>query len=145
MTRPKLPVRVSPALREIIDQAGPVNAATRALILLGAAASELNLDAVADEMHALIGCQDLAPAVRAALQTLITACGGTPAPTVGVIHAPSRGGTGHTGRERQTQPRREVSAHTPIPRGADQPDPQGSERSAAPAGDWLLAGLGIDL
>lgn len=31
-----LPVRTTPALRALIDRAGPVNAATRALIILGA-------------------------------------------------------------------------------------------------------------
>jgi hypothetical protein len=66
-TMEQLPVRTSSALRGLIDQAGPVNAATRALIILGAAAAGLELRMVEREVFALLGCEGLAPEVRAAL------------------------------------------------------------------------------
>lgn len=71
MTTPMrlLPVRVSPALRGLIDQVGPVNPATRALLVLGAAAAGLELRGLEREVALLLGAE-LAPEVRAALRQL---------------------------------------------------------------------------
>lgn len=49
-----LRVRVSPALRGLIDQVGPVNPATRALLVLGAAAAGLELHGLEREVAALL-------------------------------------------------------------------------------------------
>lgn len=62
-----LPVRVSPALRALIDQAGPVNAATRALIILGAEAVGLDLTSLEREVAGLLA-EDLAPQVLVGLK-----------------------------------------------------------------------------
>jgi hypothetical protein len=71
MTTPMrlLPVRVSPALRGLIDQVGPVNPATRALLVLGAAAAGLELRGLEREVAALLGAE-LAPATQKALHQL---------------------------------------------------------------------------
>lgn len=65
-----LPVRVSPALRALIDQAGPVNAATRALIILGAEAAGLDLDGMDREVAGLL-VEDLALEVFDKLRPLL--------------------------------------------------------------------------
>jgi hypothetical protein len=52
-----LPVRVSPALRGLIDQVGPVNPATRALLVLGAAAAGLELCGLEREVAALLSAE----------------------------------------------------------------------------------------
>lgn len=52
-----LPVRVSPALRGLIDQVGPVNPATRALLVLGAAAAGLELRGLEREVAALLSAE----------------------------------------------------------------------------------------
>jgi hypothetical protein len=62
-----LPVRVRPALRALIDQAGPVNAATRALIILGAEAAGLDLAGMEREIAGLLA-ENLAPNVLERLQ-----------------------------------------------------------------------------
>jgi hypothetical protein len=62
-----LPVRVSATLRAVIDQAGPVNPATRALLILGAAATGAELRGLEREIAALLSA-DLAPEVHAALR-----------------------------------------------------------------------------
>ncbi|NJO83638.1 MAG: hypothetical protein HC828_13090 [Blastochloris sp.] len=62
-----LPVRVSTTLRAVIDQAGPVNPATHALIILGAATSGWDLRGLEREIAALLSA-DLAPEVHAALR-----------------------------------------------------------------------------
>ena len=71
MTTPMrlLPVRVSPTLRGLIDQVGAVNPATRALLLLGAAAAGLKLRRLEREVAALLGAE-LAPATQEALRRL---------------------------------------------------------------------------
>lgn len=71
MTTPMrlLPVRVSPALRGLIDQVGPVNPATRALLVLGAAAAGLELRGLEREVAALLGTE-LAPNTQEALRRL---------------------------------------------------------------------------
>lgn len=66
-----LPVRASAALRALIDQAGPVNAATRALIILGAEAAGLDLVGVEREAAALLAA-DLAPGVTDGLRRVLT-------------------------------------------------------------------------
>ncbi|NJM07378.1 hypothetical protein HC891_16125 [Candidatus Gracilibacteria bacterium] len=62
-----LPVRVSANLRSVIDQAGPVNPATRALIILGAATAGWDLRGLEREIAALLSA-DLAPEVHATLR-----------------------------------------------------------------------------
>jgi hypothetical protein len=71
MTTPMrlLPVRVSPALRGLIDQVGPVNPATRALLVLGAAATGMELRGLEREVAALLGAE-LAPSTQEALRRL---------------------------------------------------------------------------
>lgn len=64
-----LPVRVSPALRGLIDQVGPVNPATRALLVLGAAAAGLELRGLEREVAALLGAE-LEPHTQDALRRL---------------------------------------------------------------------------
>lgn len=64
-----LPVRVSPALRGLIDQVGPVNPATRALLVLGAAAAGLELRGLEREVAALLSTE-LAPSTQDALRRL---------------------------------------------------------------------------
>nr|WP_044200473.1 hypothetical protein [Oscillochloris trichoides] len=49
-----LPVRVSTDLRAMIDQVGPVNPATRALLLLGADAAGLELSGLEREIPGLL-------------------------------------------------------------------------------------------
>lgn len=61
-----LPVRTTAALRAVIDQAGPVNAATRALIIIGAHAAGLSLTGLEREIALLFG-EELEPSVGAAL------------------------------------------------------------------------------
>ncbi len=64
-----LPVRTTAALRVVIDRAGPVNAATRALIILGAHAAGLELSGCLREITLLLA-EDLDPGVCAALHRL---------------------------------------------------------------------------
>lgn len=73
MTTPMrlLPVRVSPALRGLIDQVGPVNPATRALLVLGATAAGLELRGLEREVAALLSTE-LAPCTQNALRQLFT-------------------------------------------------------------------------
>ena len=67
----RLPVRTSAALRSVIDQAGPVNAATRALLWLGADAAGLTIPAAGRrEIAALLIEEGLTTSVLAALQQL---------------------------------------------------------------------------
>jgi hypothetical protein len=65
-----LPVRVSPALRALIDQVGPVNAATRALIILGAETAELDLTGMEREVAGLL-TEDLASGVLDRLRRIL--------------------------------------------------------------------------
>jgi hypothetical protein len=65
-----LPVRTSTTLRTLIDQAGPVNAATRALIILGADAAGLDLFGVEREAAALLAVE-LAPGVAEGLRRVV--------------------------------------------------------------------------
>jgi hypothetical protein len=70
--------RLSPALRSLVDQAGPATgAATRALLLLGAAAAGLNTAEAEADAYALLGVPDLAPGVRAALRRLVGGASGS--------------------------------------------------------------------
>jgi hypothetical protein len=62
-----LPVRVSTMLRAVIDQAGPVNPATRALIILGAASAGWDLRGLEREIAALLAA-DLHDDVHTALR-----------------------------------------------------------------------------
>lgn len=65
-----LPVRVSPALRALIDQVGPVNAATRALIILGAEAAGLDLAGMEREVAGLLA-EDVASEVLRRLRHIL--------------------------------------------------------------------------
>lgn len=62
-----LPVRVSANLRAVIDQAGPVNPATRALVILGAATSGWDMRGLEREIAALLAA-DLHDDVHTALR-----------------------------------------------------------------------------
>lgn len=64
-----LPVRTTPTLRAVIDRTGPVNAATRALIVLGAHTAGLDLRGCVREIVLLLA-EDLEPGVWAALHRL---------------------------------------------------------------------------
>ncbi|NJO82515.1 MAG: hypothetical protein HC828_06605 [Blastochloris sp.] len=64
-----LPVRTTSALRGLIDQVGPVNPATRALLILGADAAGLDLHGVERELAALLAA-DLHDEVRQALAVI---------------------------------------------------------------------------
>jgi hypothetical protein len=66
-----LPVRVTPDLRQLIDQVGAVNPASRALILLGAAAAGLDLHGLEREIARLLAA-DLDERVQAGLRQLLT-------------------------------------------------------------------------
>jgi hypothetical protein len=66
-----LPVRVTPDLRQLIDQVGAVNPASRALILLGAAAAGLDLHGLEREIARLLAT-DLDERVQAGLRQLLT-------------------------------------------------------------------------
>jgi hypothetical protein len=65
-----LPVWVSPALRALIDQVGPVNAATRALIILGAEAAGFDLDGMEREVAGLLA-EELALEVSERLRRIL--------------------------------------------------------------------------
>lgn len=66
-TMRQLPVRTTGALRRLIDAAGPVNPATRALLILGAAQAGLPLDGLEREVAGLLAA-GLEPRVHRALQ-----------------------------------------------------------------------------
>lgn len=67
-----LPVRTTSALRAVIDCVGPVNAATRALIILGLHAAERSLDGLQREI-ALLLAEPLTPAVMTMLEQIYQA------------------------------------------------------------------------
>ncbi len=64
-------VRMSSALRSLITQGGESSAAARALLIIGAATSGLDLADVREELLDLISSR-LQPAVRASLLTLVS-------------------------------------------------------------------------
>ncbi|MEI7772743.1 MAG: hypothetical protein WCI67_22320 [Chloroflexales bacterium] len=64
-----LPVRVSADLRGLIDQVGPVNPGTRALLLLGADAAGLDLGGLEREIAGLLAA-DLDARVQAGLRQI---------------------------------------------------------------------------
>ncbi len=66
-----LPVRVSTDLRAMIDQVGPVNPATRALLLLGADAAGLELSGLEREIAGLLAAP-LDAAVHNRLRQIFT-------------------------------------------------------------------------
>lgn len=66
-----LSVRISAGLRATIRQGGELSAATRALLIIGAATSCLDLSDVYEEIAELLGGR-LRPEVRAQLLVLIT-------------------------------------------------------------------------
>lgn len=66
-----LPVRVSASLRAVIDQAGPVNPATRALLILGAVRAGLDVRGLEREVATLLAA-DLHDDVHAALRQVFT-------------------------------------------------------------------------
>jgi hypothetical protein len=78
VTKP-LFVRPSPALRALVDTAGPPTDAARALLLLGAAVAGLDVADVRGDAGRLLAV-DLDPRVVAALNTLFFSAG--PASTV---------------------------------------------------------------
>lgn len=65
-----LSVRISAGLRATIRQGGELSAATRALLIIGAATSGLDLSEVYEEIAELLGGR-LRPEVRAQLLALI--------------------------------------------------------------------------
>lgn len=76
-----LGVRVAPAIRALIDEAGSPNAATRALIILGAASAGQDVRHLAGAIHALIGSGALRDSVAEALGALLGRGAITPAIT----------------------------------------------------------------
>lgn len=72
-----LPVRVTPALRAVVDQAGTVNAAARALLLLGAHRAGFDLTGLDRDVAGLLA-EDLVPDVHAALRQLYGHLVGSP-------------------------------------------------------------------
>jgi hypothetical protein len=66
----RIPARASETLRAMIDQAGPVSAATRALLWLGAGASGLSISSAGRREIAALLIEDLDANVIAALQQL---------------------------------------------------------------------------
>lgn len=128
-----LPVRVSATLRAVIDQAGPVNPATRALIILGAAATGAELRGLEREIAALLAA-DLHDDVHTALRqvfTHLTAESGASSPLKPL--APPTG-----------QPAPPTKAHPPNGQAAD---PFASENAILPDGqaDDPFATIGIDV
>lgn len=82
-TLKRIPARASETLQAVIRTAGPVSAATRALLWLGTdAAGQPIPPAGRREIAALLAEEDLAPAVLAALQRLYDRLGGV---TAGVV------------------------------------------------------------
>ena len=72
-----LSVRISAGLRVTIRQGGELSAATRALLIIGAATSGLDMSDVSEEIAELLGGR-LRPEVRAQLLALIAGTGERP-------------------------------------------------------------------
>lgn len=66
----KVSIRIAPALRDVICQGGELSAATRALLIVGAATCGLNVSEAHEEIAELLGGR-LRPEVRAQLLALI--------------------------------------------------------------------------
>jgi hypothetical protein len=66
----RLPARASTTLRAVIDSAGPVSAATRALLWLGADASGLPISPAGQREIAALLVENLEPCVLTALHRL---------------------------------------------------------------------------
>jgi hypothetical protein len=64
-------IRLGPDLRALVDAAGPLNLAARALIILGAAAVGQSVGYLEPTICTLIGSGDLSPATTAALRRLL--------------------------------------------------------------------------
>lgn len=62
-----LPVRASTALRALLDQAGPISSATRALLIVGAHAAGYDITSLRHELAALLLRAELDTAVLDAL------------------------------------------------------------------------------
>jgi hypothetical protein len=128
-----LPVRVSTSLRAVIDQAGPVNPATRALIILGAANAGMDLRSLEREVAALLSAE-LTPDVHTALRQVFTHLATAP-------------------KERSTADQTPIPNHQPAPPVDTAPppeqadDPFTSEEAVLPDGqaDDPFATIGIDV
>lgn len=70
MSGRQLGARISPAIRALVDRAGPVNAATRALLILGAHAAGQDVQALHSTIHVLIDRGELSGPTIAALRRL---------------------------------------------------------------------------
>ncbi len=121
----RLHVLTPVTVRALVDQAGPVNKATRALLLIGAHAAGLDLNDAMDSIHTLIGCQTLTPSVRLALQRTLDRDSATCSAT---SHSPS---------ERQN---RLVPASQPDDQNEDDED---DDQEPATQGDWLAASIAV--
>lgn len=71
MSARQLGLRVSPAIRDLLDRAGPLNAAGRALLILGAAAAGQDVRPLASTIHVLIDAGELSGPTVAALRRLL--------------------------------------------------------------------------
>lgn len=92
-----LPVRASPALRTLIDQAGPVNAATRALIILGAEAAGLDLAGMEREVAGLLA-ENLTSNVLEGLQHTLLQSSGIPVTRITATNSFADAGEPGTGQ-----------------------------------------------
>jgi hypothetical protein len=133
----RLPARTSDTLRATVDQAGPISAATRALLWLGADAAGLTIPAAGRrEIAALLVEVGLTPTVLAALQQLYdrladTRGGDTPGDTPG-------GTPGDTPRRATT---RSIMPAVPA---VPQPERLAADRSVEAARDDPFADVGME-
>lgn len=72
-------LRLAPELRALIDAAGPLNPAARALLILGAAAAGQPVTPLASTIHALIDRGELSGGTVAALRRLLAGTDSTAA------------------------------------------------------------------
>jgi hypothetical protein len=79
-----IPARITPLQRQLLEQAGPVGAAARALLWLGMAAAGLPLPMEARREILSLLAEDLASSLLAALQELADQLRDGGAPAVGV-------------------------------------------------------------
>ncbi len=133
----RLPARTSETLRTTIDQAGPVSAATRALLWLGADAAGLTIPAAGRrEIAVLLVEEGLTPTVLAALQQLYDRLAGN----MGSGAASDAGGDTPSATTRRATTRRVMPFVPAVP----QPAALAAVRSEEAAGDDPFASVGME-
>lgn len=151
-------LRLSPALRALVDATSPnASAAQRALMLLGASLVGYDLSACRADLGRLLG-EELDPRVRVAIDALYgyrsPGVGQPPhdRPTAG-LHPAHQAATavprpGHTG-SRASSPAAQGRAIDPIPQAPEPltrpPDGPGLLPAPSPPDDDLFTSLGIDV